>query len=115
MRVSTLLLTLMLGFFPLSALAGTDHGHSHGPVEITREQADKIASYRIAELVFTREIHKSWATVNPVKTEKRVTIDGNTEWVIAYSNDKEPDPAKSQLFVSLSSTGEFISSGFTGE
>jgi hypothetical protein len=102
-----------LGLSPLTALAAGGHGHSHGPVEITKSQAEKIASYRVAELVLAREIHESWSSIVPASAEK-TRISNDTEWVVVYDNDETPDADKKKLFVFLSSTGDYIAANFTG-
>lgn len=114
MRILTLVLSVFIGMAPLSAMAGPGHGHSHGPVEITKAQAEKIASYRVAEMVLAQEIHESWASILPTNTEK-TRIDESSQWVVTYSNDEALDPEKALLFVFLSSAGEFVSSKFAGE
>ena len=114
MRISILLLTLTLGLSPLAAMAGPGHGHSHGPVQITKNQAETIASYRIAELILAKELHESWSSATPTKVEK-TTTGKVTEWMISYDNDKASDADKTRFFVFLSSTGEFITANFTGK
>lgn len=114
MRISILILTAILGLSPLTALAAGGHGHSHGPVEISKAQAEKISSYRVAELVLALEIHESWADIAPSTAEK-TKIGNSTEWVVVYDNDDTPDADKTKLFVFLSSTGEYIAANFTGK
>lgn len=114
MRTSILLLTMTLALSSLPAMAGPGHGHSHGPVEITQSQAETIASHRIAEMVLAMELHDSWSSVTPTKAEKVTTEDG-PEWMIIYNNDKAPDADMTELFIFLSSTGEFITSNYTGK
>jgi hypothetical protein len=113
MRISTLALTFLLGLAPLSAMASEGHGHSHGPVDITRAQAEKIASYRVAEMVLAQEIHESWSSILPATAEKTMVGD-SSQWVVIYTNDEALDPEKSELFIFLSAAGEFIASNFTG-
>jgi Family of unknown function (DUF6488) len=114
MRILTLVLTVFMGMAPLSAMAGPGHGHSHGPVEITKAQAEKIASYRVAEMVLAKEIQENWASILPASAEKNRVGDG-LQWVVSYKDDQATDPEKAQLVVFLSSAGEFITSNFTGE
>lgn len=114
MRISILILTVIFGLSPLTAMAAAGHGHSHGPVEINKAQAEKIASYRVAELVLALEIHESWASIAPATAQKTKT--GNdTEWVVVFNNNETPDVEKTKFFVFLSSTGEYVTANFTGK
>ncbi len=111
----TFIFTLALLLSPLPALAGGghDHGHSHGPAEITQDQAVTIASKRVIMLVAQSKIHESWQLVMPAKSEKKM-YDGHAEWVVTYKNSQVSDSAKNTLYIFLSSTGDYIAANFTG-
>lgn len=115
MKMKTFILAAMLIFTPAAALAGGghDHGHGHSHAEISKAKAETIASERVASLVKSGKIDKSWSSVAPSSAETK-EYGGHPEWVVIFNNDTIADKSKQRLYIFLSITGEFLAANYTG-
>lgn len=113
MKLKKLLLSIALGLFSMTAMAGSghNHGHSHSPVnQVTaKENATKI----VASFVTKGKIDKSWASITASSVDKKV-FKGNPEWVALFINNKITDVKKQKLYVFLTLGGEYIAANHTG-
>jgi len=119
MQTKIWILFFMLLFSPVGAMAGSGHdhghGHSHGheAVEVTKTQAEQIASDRVAMYVDQGKIDASWKSVAPSSAETKV-YNGHPEWVVTFNNGSVSDPAKQTLYVFLTLTGDHVAANYTG-
>jgi len=90
------------------------HGAGHGAPAIAQNQAENIAISRVAMLVESEKIDKSWKLAKVVSAEQK-TYNGESEWLVILKNNQVSDSAKSTLYIFLSSTGEYIAANFTGK
>lgn len=114
MQIKTIILITALIISPLTALAGGDHGHSHGEPAITQSVAVEFAKNQVTRLVENGKIEKSWKPAIIESSEQR-TYGHKTEWAVAFKNSKASDPAKSVLYIFLSAKGKFLAANFTGK
>jgi hypothetical protein len=114
MRIQTIIFSLVLSFFSLTAMAGTghDHGHSHDPV--TQSRAEEIATKNVARLADNDKIDSSWKSSKATKSEKK-DFSGHMEWVVVFKNENISDPAKQTLYIFLGLGGEYIAANYTGK
>lgn len=114
MRIQIIILTLLLGIFPLAVIAGAghDHGHSHDPV--SQLTAEETAIKSVAKLVDKGKIDKTWKSIGVAKSEKK-EFSGHKEWVISFKNTNISDSSKQTLYIFLSLTGEYIAANFSGK
>lgn len=105
--MKTLAITLLLPvwLFSTSVMAGA--GHSHAPTPINQQVAEKKAAQIIASLVEEEKVDKSWSSRQANSVEKKV-VNGNPEWIVLFSNEAMTDLDKQQLYVSLTTEGEYI-------
>lgn len=116
MRFRALLLGIILGLYPVGAMAGSghDHGHSISYAPVDQTTAISNATKIVTELAKGNRLEKSWASTTASSAEKKVFND-KTEWVVVFVNDKITDAEKRMLHVFLNSGGEYIAANFTGE
>ncbi len=113
MRFLTISLFLAISLLTTTAIAQSEHGHSHGPV-INEDEAKVVATKVLSELVETAKIDKSWATLAVVTIEQK-TFDGHLEWVVTFQNDTLEDQSKRTLYIFLTLGGEYLAANYTGE
>lgn len=90
----------------------SNHGHAHGP--ITAEQAGVKAKRIIGNLIKKGVIENSWASAQPLTTEKK-TFKNQEEWVVAFKNDQVKDAAKQSLYIFFSLDGHYLAANYTGK
>ena len=118
MQLKTLLLCFSLGLLPITVTAGSDHdhdhGHSHSHTPVNQDAAKTNATAIVAALVKRNKLDSSWTSTTASSVEKK-SIDGNTEWLIVFINDKITDTSKQKLYVFLTLGGDYIAANFTGK
>lgn len=120
MRIQMLMLSVLLAFIPMVALAGAnhdhghDHGHSHSHDPVNQEQAQAAALKQVARLVKKGKIDNSWTNAKVATAEKK-KFGGKLEWVVTFSNEKVKDPGKQTLYIFLSLSGEYIAANYSGK
>ncbi len=112
---ATLILSSLLFGAPVLAGSGHDHGHSHSHVQapVSKEIAEKNANDVISSLVKRDKIDKSWSTIKAMSVENKI-LNGLSEWVVIYHNEKISDPEKKKLYVFLTIGGEYVAANYTG-
>ena len=108
-----LVIFLLLTFLSFAApvMAGSDHGHSHDPVDQVTAKIN--AAKNVASLVKRKKLDESWTSVEASSAEQKV-FKGSPEWVVIFVNDKIADINKQKLYVFLSLGGEYIAANYTG-
>ncbi|MBL1275006.1 MAG: hypothetical protein COB30_002865 [Ectothiorhodospiraceae bacterium] len=114
MRIQTLFFSLILSFFSLAAIAGSDHDHGHSHEPVSQIQAEENAIKNVARLADKGKIDKSWKTSQAMKTEKK-KFGKNMEWVVTFNNKTINDSAKQTLYIFLSLGGEYLAANYTGK
>jgi len=116
--MKTLATTLVVSslFFGLPAIAGGghDHGHSHAKAAVTQSVAETNADKIIASLITREKIDNIWSGTKASSVDKK-EINGSTEWVAIYINEKITDQEKQKLYVFLTVSGEYIAVNYTGK
>jgi len=114
MKVKAILLSLTLGLFSMTAVAGGghDHGHSHEPVD--QATANSNATKIIASFIKKNTLDKSWTGTTVASSEKKM-FNGQQEWVVSFVNEKVADAKKRKLYVFLSLSGDYIAANYTGK
>jgi len=111
-RMNIFILTIFLTLSPLIASAHGSGGHAEPA--LTQSDAIEFAKYQAKTLVENGKIEKNWAPAIVESAEQR-TFGQKIEWVVTFKNSKASDPAKSTLYIFLSTKGEFIAANFTGK
>ena len=114
MKFNALLISFILCFLSITAMAGSGHSHGYSSAPVTQGEAKSIAKSVINSLVERNKIEKSWMPINATSVEKKV-IKGSPEWVVVFMNDKINDDAKQKLYVFLTPSGEYIAVNYTGK
>lgn len=118
MQLKTLLLCFALGLLPTTVTAGSgqdhDHGHSHSHVPVNQETAKTNATKIVVALVNRNKLENSWTAITASSVEKK-SVNGNTEWLVVFDNDKITDTRKQKLYVFLTLGGEYIAANYTGK
>lgn len=111
MKLKTLLFGFTLSLFSITTMAGSDHGHSHSPVnqETAKTRARKI----VISFVEKGKLDQSWKYVKANSVDKKV-FKGKPEWVAVFVNKKVTDTDKQKLYVFLTLGGEYIAANYTG-
>ena len=110
---TTLVLSSLLFGSPVMAGSGHDHGHSHAQAPVNQEVAEKNADKAIASLVERGKIDKIWSSTKARSVDKK-EVNGRTEWVVIYINEKIIGTEKQKLYVFLTIGGEYIAVNYTG-
>lgn len=116
MQLKTFLLCFTLGLLPMTVTAGSDHdhGHSHSHTPVNQETAKSNAKAIVAALVKRDKLDSSWTATTASSVEKK-SINGDTEWLIVFVNDKITDTSKQKLYVFLTLGGDYIAANFSGK
>ena len=116
MRLKTLLLSLTIGLFSMTATAGGghDHGHGHSHSPVDQATANSKATKIIASFIKQKTLEKSWAPSIVISSEKK-TFNGKQEWVVSFVNKKVTDAKKRKLYVFLTLSGDYIAANYTGK
>ena len=114
MQLKTLLLCFSLGLLPITVTAGSNHDHSHSHTPVNQGTAKTNATAIVAALVKRNKLDSSWTSTTANSVEKK-SINGNTEWLIVFINDKITDTSKQKLYVFLTLGGDYIAANFTGK
>ena len=118
MQLKTLLLCFALGLLPVTVTAGSGHdhgdGHSHSHTPVNKKTAKINATMIVSALVKRNKLENSWTSTNASSVEKK-SINGNTEWLVIFDNDKITDTSKQKLYVFLTLGGDYIAANFTGK
>lgn len=118
MLLKSLLLSIALGLFSMTAVAGGahdhGHGHSHSNTPVNQETAKTNAIKIVASFTQRKKLDGSWSSVAASSVEKKV-FKGNPEWVVVFVNDKISDPAKKKLYVFLTLDGDYIAANHSGK
>ncbi len=114
MHVQAIIFSLMLGLFPLIAIAGAGHNHSHSHNPVSQSQAEEIAIKSVSKLLEKGKIDSSWKSIKVTHTKKE-NFGGNMEWVVTFKNENISDPAKQTLYVFLTLGGEYLGANYTGK
>ena len=114
MKFNALLISFMLCFLSINAMAGSGHSHGYSPAPVTQGEAKSIAKNVIKSLVERNKVEKSWEFINSNSIEKKV-IKGSPEWVVTFVNEKITDVTKQKLHVFLTPGGEYIAVNYTGK
>ena len=116
--MKALLISLVLSslLFCTQAIAGSghDHGHSHAQVPVDKETVEKNSVKVINELIETSKLDKSWASIAVNSSEKKA-VNGGTEWLVTFVNQKITDTKKQKLYIFLTLGGEYIAANHTGK
>ncbi|MFK5969658.1 MAG: DUF6488 family protein [Candidatus Marithrix sp.] len=94
--------------------ADAGHGHSHAQAPVNQQVAEKKADEIIASLVERKKVDKSWASIKASSVEKKM-LNGHSEWVVIFNNEKITDIDKQKLYVFLTIGGEYIAVNYTGK
>ncbi|MBF0429581.1 MAG: hypothetical protein HQL94_11720, partial [Magnetococcales bacterium] len=86
-----------------NAIAGTDH--SHGPV--TKDVVNDKAKNAVSGLVNKKVLEQSW-TQSTISSTVETIRKGDPVWKVTFTNTKETDPAKKNLYVFMTQTGGFL-------
>lgn len=115
MQLRTLFFCLTFGLLPVTVTAGSDHdhGHSHAHTPVTQDAAKTNATEIVAALVKREKIDSSWTDITAKSVEKK-SINGGSEWLVIFVNDKISDASKQKLYVFLTLGGDYIAANFTG-
>ncbi len=99
-----------------SVTAASAHGpDGHEPrTEIAEAQAGERASTIVNEIIDDGRLNASWSNVEPTEIKKR-TYDGEIEWLVIFRNEKEANPRKRMLYISLSLYGDYYGANHTGK
>lgn len=73
----------------------------------------ELAQDEVIRLVSKAALDTSWAGIAPAKTESMKAQNGMQQWVVTFENAEIKDPAKKMLYIVMSDTGVFVSSGHT--
>ncbi|MDH5544857.1 MAG: DUF6488 family protein [Gammaproteobacteria bacterium] len=115
MKSGQIILLLIFSLFliqPVFAGPGhADHTHSH---DVDAAGAQKAALSVLNTLVNRNKIDSSWKDAKPGNAEKK-TVGANTEWLVTFNNAQEKDPAKSTLYIFLTTEGKYVAANFTGK
>lgn len=114
---TTLVLSSLLFLTPISVMAGSghDHAHSHAPAApVNQSTAEKNADNVIASLVERNKIDNSWSTIKASSVEQKA-LNGRSEWLVIYDNEKVTELDKKKLYVFLTIEGEYIAANYTGK
>jgi len=116
MRLTTFLFGFILSLSTFSAMAGSDHdhGHSHSYTPVNQDKAQANATEIVAALVKRSKLDKSWSSVNAASV-KKITVQGNPEWVVVFVDKNITDVKKQKLYVFLTLGGDYIAANFTGK
>jgi len=120
MRLTILLSGFILSLFTFSAVAGSDHdhghdhGHSHSYTPVNQDKAQSNATEIVAALVKRNKLEKSWTSVN-ADLVKKITVQGNPEWMVVFVDKNITDVKKQKLYVFLTLGGDYIAANFTGK
>lgn len=110
---TTLFSLFLILAIPVHAGSGHDHGHGHAHAPVTQEEAEKIATSSVAELVKRNKVDSSWGSVAVHKSEKK-EFGGQMEWVVTFKNKNLSDPEKQTLYIFLSLEGQYLAANYTG-
>lgn len=117
MTFVSIVFSVLLSVFCLTAIAGSGHdhgqGHSHSHSPVDANKAKTNATKILATLVKRNVVDKSWATIKATSVEKKV-IKGNPEWVIIFNNAALADKSKRKLYLFLTLGGDYIAANYTG-
>ncbi len=118
MRFITLLFGAFLSLSAFSAVAGSghdhDHGHSHSHTPVTQEQIGLNAAEIVKALVKRSKLDESWKSIEATSI-KKITVQGNPEWVVVFVNKKITDTDKQKLYVFLTLGGDYIAANHSGK
>ena len=116
MKLKTLLLSLILGLFSMTAMAGGGHNHGHGHSHelVNQKTANSKATKIVASFIKQKTLDKSWAGTTVSSSEKK-TFNGKQEWVVSFVNEKVTDVNKRKLYVFLTLSGDYIAANYTGK
>lgn len=98
------------GFVFVTSTASAHSDHAQRPETVIRQ----MATSEVKQLVGKGKLDASWKDVEAGKAEQRITK-GIKEWVITFNNPKEKDATKQNLYVFLTSTGDFVAANHTGK
>jgi len=111
--IATLLITSLLSFVPVIAVAGTGHDHGHSHEVISGAEAQIKASQKMHQLAKAGKIDASWSEIKTsVITQK--DYGHGPEWVITFKNNKIKDPTKQTLYMFYSQDGHYIAANYDG-
>jgi Family of unknown function (DUF6488) len=118
MKIKAFSLSIILGLFSCTVMAGGGHdhghGHSHAHTPVNQVTAKANATKIVVALTQRKKLDESWASITASSVEKKV-FKGNPEWVVIFNNDKIADPAKQKLYVFLTLGGDYIAANFSGK
>ena len=113
MQLLTLIFSLLLSVFPIIVMAGGDHNHSHSHEPIDQNRAELTATKNLTKLIEKGKLDKSWASIKPSKSEKKI-FGEHPEWMIIFTNDSIADSEKRTLYIFLSISGDYLAVYYTG-
>ena len=102
---TTLVLSSLLFLIPITVMAGSghEHGHSHAPAApVNQLTAEK------------NKVDNSWSTIKASSVEQKL-LNGRSEWLVIYDNEKITELDKKKLYVFLTIEGEYIAANYTGK
>lgn len=107
MFITTILISC--GLNPLFA-----HGnHSKSPLVIKEITIQKIAIKKVATLVKSKKIHKSWLDSSIIDTEQK-DFNEQEEWVVSFGNDQIENVEKKILYIFVTLEGEVTGANYSG-
>lgn len=88
--------------------------HFHGSKPATEQVAIDCANKRVATLVTSGKLPKSW---QGAKVDKAELVDGKKgkEWRVSYKDPAATDKTKETLYIILTGPGNFVAANYTGE
>ena len=87
---------------------------SAGGGKISKDEALNRASQEVVKLVKSGNLEQSWVVVEPETAEKKKFATGK-QWIIHFYNDEIEDDEKCDLYIFLSSEGQFKAYNHFGE
>ena len=108
--IQMVLVAFFLALGTNNAVAGA--GHYHGPV--SAQQAGNMAQSVVSNMASKGSLAPTWATASRTGLD-RTDMNGNLVWRATYANNKETDPAKRNLHVYLTLTGQFIKADYAAK
>ena len=110
--ITSLLFSSLLAISITPAIAGSGHGHSHGP--ISKEKAIVKAEKRLGTLAKQGKVDKSWQGKKAAKAEQK-TYNGQKEWLVTFSNPELADKSKQTLYMFFKLDGHYLATNYTGK
>ncbi len=94
----------------ITALLFGHGGHNHK----SKSAIQQIAKKKIAELIQSKKINKSWKRPYVLDTKKKY-FGKLQEWIVSFENSDIKDPKKKIIYVFVSEEGKVQGANYTGK